>query len=80
VAFASVDDSSYILNFEDTSCLRDEETTEYRIIREIIPDAGTASSLFIAMSKYMLINYKKPRYRKDNRAMRPIYERPENCM
>jgi len=23
---------------------------------------------------------KKPRYRKDNRAMRPIYECPENCM
>jgi len=24
--------------------------------------------------------YKKPRYRKDDRAMRPIYEYPENCM
>jgi len=23
---------------------------------------------------------KKPRYRKDDRAMRPIYEWPENCM
>jgi len=27
----------------------------------------------------MLIS-KKPRYRKDNRVMRPIYECPENCM
>jgi len=38
VAFASVDDSC-ISNFEDASCLRDEQTTE------IIPDAGIASSL-----------------------------------